>query len=110
MLPLNSNFITRNIYIEVRHVLLMEFEIVKLSSKGQLVIPADIREGFNEGDKLIVIRDADKIIIEKITVLTEKLKEDIEFARKTEEAYKRHEKGEFKTLEESEFLEEIKRW
>ncbi|MBS3066183.1 AbrB/MazE/SpoVT family DNA-binding domain-containing protein, partial [Candidatus Pacearchaeota archaeon] len=42
----------------------MEFEIVKLSSKGQVVIPSELRNGFNEGDKLLIIRNGDKIIIE----------------------------------------------
>lgn len=40
-----------------------------------------------------------------------KLEEDLEFARRTEEAYKRHERGEFKSLPVDKFLEELKaRW
>ena len=30
--------------------------ITKMSSKGQVVIPQEMREGFAEGDKLIVIK------------------------------------------------------
>lgn len=36
------------------------------------------------------------------------IKEDLEFARRTEEAWKRHNKGEFKTLEFEDFIKELK--
>ena len=37
----------------------------KLSSRGQVVIPEDIREGLNVGDKLIVIKKDNDIILRK---------------------------------------------
>ena len=36
-------------------------------------------------------------------------KEDKEFARRTEEAWERHDKGEFKTMEFGDFIEELKK-
>jgi hypothetical protein len=39
-----------------------------------------------------------------------KEEEDLEFARRTEEAYKRIERGEYTEMEAEEFLEEIKKW
>lgn len=42
--------------------------------------------------------------------MNKKLKEDLEFARRTEAAYKRMEKGKFITMEFDEFIEEIKKW
>lgn len=36
--------------------------------------------------------------------------EDLEFARRTEEAYQRHEAGEFKQKSSKEFLKELKQW
>jgi len=38
------------------------------------------------------------------------MKEDLEFARRTEEAYKRHERGEFISMDFDEFIEEMKKW
>ena len=38
------------------------------------------------------------------------LEEDFEFARRTEEAYKRHERGEFIQIDFDEFIEEMKKW
>jgi len=40
----------------------------------------------------------------------EKLKEDLEFTRRTEEALERYEKGEFISMEFDEFLKEIEKW
>ncbi len=37
-------------------------------------------------------------------------KTDREFIRRTEEAWKRYEKGKFKIMEFSEFLKALKRW
>ena len=36
-----------------------------MSSRGQVVIPLDIRKDIKEGDKLIVIRKGDEIILKK---------------------------------------------
>ncbi|MEK6842130.1 MAG: AbrB/MazE/SpoVT family DNA-binding domain-containing protein [Nanoarchaeota archaeon] len=37
----------------------------KMSSRGQVVIPLDIRKDIKEGEKLIVIRKGDEIILKK---------------------------------------------
>ena len=39
-----------------------------------------------------------------------KMKEDLEFARRTEEAWERYDKGEFKSMSGEEFLKELKKW
>jgi AbrB family looped-hinge helix DNA binding protein len=43
-------------------------EVVTISSKGQLVIPKNIREemGFQEHDKFIIVRDKENVILRKI--------------------------------------------
>ena len=43
----------------------MIIDTTKMSSRGQVVIPIDIRKGINEGDRLIVIRKDDEIILKK---------------------------------------------
>lgn len=37
-------------------------------------------------------------------------KEDLEFMKRTEKAYKRHEKGDFIIVDKKEFLKEMKKW
>ena len=60
-----------------------------MSSKGQVVIPAEMRKGFHEGDKLLIIQNDKQIIMKKASELDKNVAEDIEFAKKTEEAWKR---------------------
>ena len=43
----------------------MIIDTTKMSSRGQVVIPLDMRKDINEGDKLIVIRKDDEIILKK---------------------------------------------
>lgn len=43
----------------------MQIDTTKMSSRGQIVIPLEMRKGINEGDKLIVIRKDDEIILKK---------------------------------------------
>lgn len=81
-----------------------------MSSKGQVVIPVEMRENIKEGDKLVLIKNNNQIIMKKASDMDKSLAEDLEFARRTEEAYKRYEKGEFKEMDFDEFLEEAKKW
>lgn len=48
--------------------------------------------------------------MKKSDKIKKKLKEDLEFARRTEEAWKRFEKGEFIKMDFGEFLEALKKW
>ena len=43
----------------------MKIDTTKVSSRGQVVIPLDLRKGINKGDKLIVIRKDDEIILKR---------------------------------------------
>lgn len=87
-----------------------QVDITRISSKGQVVIPAAMRTDLKEGDKLLIIRNKNQIILKKADSLDKNLKEDLEFARRTEEAYKRYERGEFITMEFDDFLKEMKKW
>ena len=87
-----------------------EINITKISSKGQVVIPLEMRQGLKEGDKLIIIRNDNQIILKKASDFDEQLQEDLEFAKRTEEAYKRIEQGDFIKMDEKDFLKELKKW
>lgn len=43
----------------------MEIDTTKMSSRGQIVIPLDMRRDIKEGDKLIIMRKDDEIILKK---------------------------------------------
>lgn len=82
-----------------------QLEITKMSSKGQIVIPQEMRKGFSEGEKFVVIKAGKQIILKSVEDFDENIEEDLEFARRTEEAWKSYERGEFKSLPADKFLE-----
>ena len=87
----------------------MDVAITKISSKGQVVIPLEMREDLKEGDKLLIIKNKNQIILKKASNLDKKLKEDLEFARRTEEAWKSYERGEFISKPVDEFLKDLEK-
>ena len=81
-----------------------------MSSKGQVVIPKEMRKGIKEGEKLIIIDNGRQLVIERVKDLDKNFEEDLEFARRTEKAWKRYERGEFITRDAAEFLKDLKKW
>ena len=47
-----------------------KLEITSMSSRGQVVIPLDIREqlGLKEGEKFVVVGEDDTVVLKKITM------------------------------------------
>ena len=89
---------------------MVSMSVIKLSSKGQIVIPASMRENLKEGEELVLIKDDERIILKKVDNLTEKMKEDLEFAKRTEKALKRFDSGEFISMRGEDFLKELAKW
>lgn len=88
----------------------MDVGITKMSTKGQIVIPIDLRGEFDIGEKLIVIKDNKKLIIKKASELDKNLAEDLEFAKRTEEALQRIEHGKGTEMKFDDFISEMKKW
>ena len=84
--------------------------ITKISSKGQVVIPQEMRQNLKEGDKLVVIKNDGQIILKKMEDFDRNLKEDLEFARRTEIAWKEIESGKGIEMTFDEFVKEMKKW
>lgn len=84
--------------------------IVKISSKGQIVIPQEMRGNLEEGDRLVIIKNDNQIILKKVEDFDKNLKDDLEFAKKTEEAWKRHDSREFRSMDSKDFIKELKKW
>ena len=89
---------------------MVEIDTATMSSKGQIVIPANMRKDIKEGDKFLIIRNESSFLLKRANDLDEKFKEDLEFSRRTEEAWKRHDRGEFKTMKFEDFVREMKKW
>jgi len=89
---------------------MVEINITKMSSKGQIVIPAEIRKHFSKGEKFIIMKEGNLIILKSTRNMDKNFEEDLEFAKRTEEAFKRYEKGEFKEVSDEKFLEMLEEW
>lgn len=81
-----------------------------MSSKGQIVIPQEMRGNLEEGDRLVIIKNDNQLILKKVEDFDKNLKGDLEFAKRTEEAWKRHDRGEFRSIDSKDFIKELKRW
>lgn len=70
----------------------MIIDTTKMSSRGQVVIPLDMRKDIMEGDKLIVIRKNNEIILKKSipesAILSEKSFAKIWLNKKEDEAWR----------------------
>jgi len=101
----------QRIYIYSKINLTMnKISITKMSSKGQVVIPLDMRGDILEGDKLVIIRNKNHIILKKEKDFSKNLEGDLEFARRTEEAWKRIDAGEGTRMNFDDFIKEMEKW
>lgn len=87
-----------------------DISVTRMSSKGQIVIPTDMRGDLREGDKFVIIRSGDRIILKSVDSFGKGLEDDLRFAERTEGALKRYDKGLFRKMSGEEFLEEIEKW
>lgn len=87
-----------------------ELDITTMSSKGQIVIPQKMRKGFHEGEKFVVIKAGNQLILKSVAAFEENIKEDLEFARRTDEALARYENGKFKSMSSADFFHELDKW
>lgn len=88
----------------------MEIALATMSTKGQIVIPQEMRDCFPAGEKVFLMKEDNTVVIKPVSELSEQLKEDLEFAKRTEEAYRRHEKGDLIVMDWDDFIKEMKTW
>jgi len=85
-----------------------QIDITKMSSKGQVVIPQELRKDINAGDKLVIIRSNDQIILKKTDKFDKQVEEDIIVAKRVESAWREIEEGRYKRMSSEDFLKEIR--
>ena len=83
---------------------MVDIAVTRVSSRGQVVIPQELRSGFRKGEKLVLIRSGTQILMKSVKEFGRNVKEDLEFARRTEAALKRYERGEFSEMDFDKFL------
>ena len=88
-----------------------DVEFTKASTRGQVVIPQDIREkmGIKSGSLFAVMQPkTDTIILKKINAKA--TKSDLDLLKKAEAAWEDLEAGRFKKYSREEFLKHMKSW
>jgi len=88
---------------------MVQFDITTMSSKGQIVIPLEMRKNFKKGEKLTILSDGERLVLKKASKMDKNLEEDLEFAKRTEAAWKRYELGKFKEMDRSDFLKALEK-
>ena len=90
----------------------MDIATTKMSSRGQIVIPSEMRKNIKIGEKLVILENNGQFIIKKVSEIKDNFEEDLKFARKTNEVIDRFEagKGKFNRMKEKEFLDELETW
>ena len=108
MFDMNESFLYR-----VRTILLgdsmVDIHITKMSTKGQVVIPVDMRKNIKEGEKLVLIQNGKQVIIKKLKDMDSNFEDDLKFAKETEEALEEYNKGKLKMLSKDEFLKKMEK-
>ncbi len=85
----------------------MEYAIAKVSTKGQIVIPASLRGDVETGDEFLMIKDNGKIILKSMKSLASTLRDDLLFAEEVEKAWQEYDKGKFQKKSKENFLKEL---
>lgn len=88
----------------------MAMELTRISSKGQVVIPNNIRKKLDLKDQEVLVVSAkdDLIVLKKID--DPMTAEDIRTFNEIKEAWKEIESGKAKTMHHEDFLKEISKW
>ena len=85
-------------------------ELTRVSSKGQIVIPYEIRRkfGIRKGSVLTISAKSNMIAMKKLD--TEMTNEDVKTLKSIEEAWNDIEKGRYKSATPDEFFKELEKW
>ena len=97
------------IYSSKTNLTMVDINITTMSSKGQIVIPLEMRGKLKEGEKLVIIEDNGMYIIKKASDYSKTLKEDIKFAQRTQKAYLEVEQGNYSESSAQDFLQKVQK-
>lgn len=90
----------------------MDIEIIKMSSKGQIVIPKEMREGLEVGEKMVIIKENDQMILKRVKDFKENIEAEVRHSKRINKIIKRRETHpeEFISMNRDDFLKELEKW
>lgn len=87
-----------------------QLAITKMSSKGQIVIPSEMRKDLKDKEEFMIIKNGKEFILKSTNDFDKNIKDELIFAKRIDEAFKRYGKGLFKRMPGDEFLKELEKW
>ncbi len=90
----------------------MDVEIVRVSSRGQFVLPLSMRKRnhIQEGEKLMLIDEGGSIVVRPVKNMKSDMEDEIWLMQKAAEGWKDVEEGKVKKMSKTEFLKEMSTW
>ncbi len=89
----------------------MEIGIATMSSRGQIVLPKEVRKDVSNGEQFLIIREQDKWVMKKASAKDKTFREDLAFAQKTEDALVRMQKEDSLSFDSvDDFLQASQKW
>lgn len=90
----------------------MDVELVKVSSRGQFVLPLSIRKrfGIGKGEKLMLIEKDGVITLKPVKQLKKDIEEEIYLMLRAEKGWSLIREGKAKKMAKNEFLKELSAW
>lgn len=82
-------------------------EITKLSTKGQIVIPENLRKGLQTGTPFIVSKQEGLIVLKEVKDLT---KQEMQEMKELDKIWKDIDGGKCESYTEEEFFKKMKEW
>lgn len=85
----------------------MGIQVTRISSKGQIVLPLEIRKNVEIGTVFNVVKKDNLIILKEVEGLSKK---EIKEMKELDKIWKRYDKGEFVSMDFDNFIDEMKKW
>jgi len=90
----------------------LEVDVVKVTSKGQLVVPQHMRKELNlhAGDRMIVIRQKSSLMMKPLSALASDVESELFDMSRATRAWEEIEAGKSRKMSKEQFLEELAKW
>lgn len=90
----------------------MDVEIVRISSRGQFVLPMSMRKKLrmNKGEKVMVVEDGGTMVLRPVKDMKLDIDDEVYMMQRAARAWGEIEKGRFKRMPKKQFLKELETW
>ncbi|MBS3069678.1 AbrB/MazE/SpoVT family DNA-binding domain-containing protein [Candidatus Micrarchaeota archaeon] len=90
----------------------MDIELVKISSRGQFVLPLSMRKRLkiSQGERFMVVEDMGSIVLKPLKSLKNSIEEELYLMEEAAKGWKEIKKGKVTSMSKEKFLKELSEW